>query len=66
LGDTINLAARLEKNCAVDKVLLGNRTYTAAQRVDASFVEGLGLQQIIIPTGDAKGQAFPIRAWRLP
>lgn len=66
LGDTINLAARLEKNCTVDKLLLDNRTRTAAQRSDGTFVEGLNLQQLIIPPADAKGQAFPIRAWALP
>lgn len=66
LGDTINLAARLEKNCAVDRLLIDNRTHTACQRVDPSFAAGLGLQQIIIPAADAKGQAFPIRAWAPP
>lgn len=66
LGDTINLAARLEKNCPVDKLLIDNRTRTAAQRADDAFVAGLAFQQLIIPPADAKGQAFPIRAWCLP
>lgn len=66
LGDTINLAARLEKNCAVDKLLIDNRTHTVAQRVDDTYLAGLNLQQLIIPQADAKGQSFPIRAWSLP
>jgi len=66
LGDTINLAARLEKNCEVDKLLLDNRTHTAGQRADAAFIESLSLQQVVIPAVDAKGQAFPIRAWAQP
>jgi class 3 adenylate cyclase len=63
LGDTINLTARLEKNCAVDHFLIDNRTHTACRRHDTAFVESLGLQQLVIPAADAKGQAFPIRAW---
>lgn len=63
LGDTINLAARLEKNCGVDRFLIDNRTHTAVSREDGAFVETLGLQQLVIPAADAKGQAFPIRAW---
>jgi class 3 adenylate cyclase len=63
LGDTINLAARLEKNCAVDKFLIDNRTHTASQRADAIFIDNLNLRQIEIPVTAAKGQAFPIKAW---
>ena len=66
LGDTINLAARLEKNCPHDRLLIDNRTHTAAMRADASFVSGLALQSVVISPSDAKGQAFPIRAWTLP
>jgi class 3 adenylate cyclase len=66
LGDTINLASRLEKNCAVDRLLMDNRTHTSGQRIDSAFISSLKLQQIIISTADAKGQAFPVRAWALP
>jgi len=66
LGDTINLAARLEKNCLVDKLLIDNRTHTSGQRHDPVFMSSLKLQQIIVSTADAKGQAFPIRAWAQP
>lgn len=63
LGDTINLAARLEKNCSVDRLLMDNRTHTSGQRNNSAFMSSLKLQQIIIPVADAKGQAFATRAW---
>jgi adenylate cyclase len=66
LGDTINLAARLEKNCPVDRFLIGNRTHTAASRADATFIKSLELKQTVIPPADAKGQAFAIKAWVQP
>jgi adenylate cyclase len=66
LGDTINLAARLEKNCPVDRFLIGNRTHTAALRADAAFIKSLQLKQMSIPPADAKGQAFKIKAWVQP
>ena len=66
LGDTINLAARLEKNCPVDRFLIGNRTHTAASRADVNFIKSLELKQMVIPPADAKGQAFAIKAWVQP
>lgn len=66
LGDTINVAARLEKKCAPDKLLISNRTYTAGQRSDPVYIASLNLQSIIIEPADAKGQSFPIRAWTEP
>lgn len=65
LGDTINLAARLEKNCSVDKLLMDNRTHSAAQRADNAFLASLDLQQIIISKDNVKGQPYSIRAWEL-
>lgn len=66
LGDTINLAARLEKNCAVDRFLIDNRTHTVASRHDGLFIQGLNLHQVLIQPENAKGQPFPIRAWTKP
>ena len=65
LGDTINLAARLEKKCTVDGILLDNRTRTKAAIADPSLVSSLKLEQAQISAGDAKGQSFDIRAWRV-
>jgi adenylate cyclase len=63
LGDPINLAARLEKNCATDETLIDNRTHSKAVREDAALVSGLGFAKIEIPPGAAKGQQFPIPGW---
>jgi class 3 adenylate cyclase len=62
-GDTINLAARLEKNCTVDRLLLDHRTNNAAAKADPKFVSSLGLEQIEVPVENAKGQAYPVKAW---
>lgn len=64
LGDTINLAARLEKSCNVNGVLIDNRTRTKARAVDAVFVDLLGLTEEQLQPSDAKGQQFPQRVWR--
>lgn len=63
LGDTINLAARLEKNCAVDGVLIDNRTKTQLGKYqsDCSWT----FKQIVLNPGDVKGQTEPINAWQL-
>jgi len=63
LGDTINLAARLEKNCDPDSILTDNRTKTKASREDLDYVANLQLTQVQIPPSEAKGQQFPIKAW---
>jgi class 3 adenylate cyclase len=64
LGDTINLAARLEKNCSVNGVLMDNRTRTKARAVDATFVDSLSLTEDQLQPSDAKGQQHPLRVWR--
>lgn len=63
LGDTINLAARLEKNCQRNNILMDNRSKGKASKEDSDYVAGLQLIQIQISASDAKGQQFPIRAW---
>lgn len=63
LGDTINLAARLEKNCQRDNILVDNRTKGKASKEDADYVNALPLTQVQIPPSEAKGQQFTIRAW---
>lgn len=64
LGDTINLAARLEKNCSVNGVLMDNRTRTKARADDATFVDSLSLTEDQLQPSDAKGQQHPLRVWR--
>jgi adenylate cyclase len=62
LGDSINLAARLEKNCQVDRFLMDNRTHTAAKRYDELFITKLNLHQVVITAAEAKGQPFATKA----
>jgi|ERR1044072_196092 class 3 adenylate cyclase len=66
LGDTINLAARLEKACEVDGILLDNRTRTKAGAFDSNFVRSLNLTEKILKPMNAKGQQFEVRAWQIP
>jgi class 3 adenylate cyclase len=63
LGDTINLAARLEKNCARNGYLMDNRTKRKAAAEDSGFVDGLNLVRGEVAPGEAKGQQHPIRTW---
>jgi len=66
LGDTINLAARLEKNCLVDGILFDNRTATRLQASNPDFWQGLRSVEAQVAPSDAKGQAFAVRAWQVP
>lgn len=63
LGDTINLAARLEKHCQRNNILLDNRSKQKAAKEDADYIAGLKLTQVLIPSKEAKGQQFTTRAW---
>lgn len=66
VGDVINLAARLEKNCMTDGVLLSNTTRLALLRSDSELLDKLDLQERILSPDDMKGQNLDIRAWQLP
>jgi adenylate cyclase len=63
LGDTINLAARLEKNCGTNGLLMDQRTKAKAEKEDPAFTKGLGLVPKTIPVEAAKGQMAPVKAW---
>jgi class 3 adenylate cyclase len=56
IGDTVNIAARLEGAAAEEEVLVGSET--RVQLGDAAVVEDAGLLEL-------KGKAEPLRAWRL-
>lgn len=56
IGDTVNLAARLEGTAPVEGVVIGPATY--AQLGDAAVVEALGGLTL-------KGKAAPVEAYRL-
>lgn len=65
LGDTINLAARLEKNCDYDGILIGNRTKTKAEREARDVLAKFALKERLLDAKDAKGQPFDVRCWQL-
>lgn len=65
LGDTINLAARLEKNCQPGKFLLDNATCAKSMREDHDFIAALGLIEKKLLPAQAKGQHGTIRCWTM-
>jgi adenylate cyclase len=66
VGNTINLAARLEANSDVDGVLLDHKTKVALSKAAPHFIIGLPLQQKELSADQAKGQLAPIQAWQIP
>lgn len=63
LGDTINLAARLETNCAVNGVLIDNRTKTQLENHGGDVLWTLSKRPL--SPDSVKGQTQPITAWQL-
>lgn len=64
-GDTINLAARLEANCAVDAMLMDPRTWSCIEAEDPGLVELIRPKSRHLPAGLLKGQRHPVRAWQV-
>jgi len=65
LGDKINLAARLEKKCDVNGILMSNRFYHKLIDYDTEFDGRLKIEQTVIDPKDAKGQMESITAWQI-
>lgn len=65
VGDVINLAARLEKACPVNSVLLANTTRGLLAKVGAGPEQRLALQSFVIRQEDAKGQSNDIQTWEV-
>ena len=66
VGDVINLAARLEKNCMTDGVLLSHTNRLALLRSDPELLDKLDLEKRVLSPDEMKGQNLDIRAWQLP
>ncbi|HKY45770.1 MAG TPA: hypothetical protein VJM50_21950 [Pyrinomonadaceae bacterium] len=66
LGDTINRAARLEKACEVNGILLDNRTRTKAGKIDATYIQSLRLVKRELTPSHAKGQQFDTLTGQVP
>jgi len=65
IGDKINFAARLEKNCEINGVLMSNRFYHKINEYDSGFATSFKLTQIKIDPKDAKGQTAVTTAWQV-
>jgi adenylate cyclase len=66
VGDVINLAARLEKECVVNGILIENRTNTALTKTAPDFQSGLKLQSRVLTRDQVKGQLMDIQSWQVP
>ncbi len=65
IGDKINFAARLEKNCQVNGILLSNRFYHKLDDADPNFLKSFNLSEVKIDPKDAKGQIGTTTAWQV-
>jgi adenylate cyclase len=65
IGDVINLAARLEKSCVTDGVLLDNITKNLVDDEEPDLIARLAPNQVTISPEMAKGQTNQIRAWQI-
>lgn len=65
VGNAINLAARLEAACAVDGVLMDNRTGAALAGADVELHRLAAAQEVVLDEHHAKGQLTDIRAWQI-
>lgn len=66
VGNGINLAARLEHACAVDGVLMDNRTCSGLANIDPELHRTAGAQEVLLDAAHVKGQLTAVRAWQIP
>lgn len=65
IGDKINFAARLEKNCEINGILMSNRLYYKLDDNDSDFLKSFEPKEIKIDPKDAKGQIGVTTAWQI-
>jgi class 3 adenylate cyclase len=65
IGDKINFAARLEKNCDVNGILLSNRFYHKLDEHSNDFTKTIVVTEKKIDPKDAKGQIGVTTAWQV-
>lgn len=65
IGDKINFAARLEKNCDVNGILMSNRFYHKLDDSNHEFIEKIDKSEKKIDPKDAKGQVGITTAWQI-
>lgn len=64
-GDTINLAARLEHNAAVDGLLIDDRTFDLVRDEDPGLLELLDPGERVLAATEVKGQDRAVRGWSI-
>lgn len=65
IGDKINFAARLEKNCDINGILISNRFYTKLSVEFNQLTEQLKITEKDLSPADAKGQIMTTKAWQI-
>ena len=65
IGDKINFAARLEKNCDINGILISNRFYTKLSVEFNQLTEQLKITEKDLSPADAKGQIMTTQAWQI-
>lgn len=65
IGDKINFAARLEKNCDINGILISNRFYSKLSIEYNQFTEKLNIKEKDLTPADAKGQFMTTKAWQI-
>jgi len=66
VGDVINLASRLEQMCAIDGILMDNKTKRLLDKTNPAFIAKLKLKTRDLNPEDLKGQIGVIRSWQMP
>lgn len=65
LGEKMNFAARLEKNCNLNGILMSNRFYHKLNGINSVYLDSCELKEIKIDPKDAKGQNGTTTAWQV-
>ncbi len=65
IGDKINFAARLEKNCEVNGILMSNRFFHKLDDSSHELSNKIQKKEIKIDPKDAKGQIGTTTAWQI-
>lgn len=65
IGDKINFAARLEKNCEINGILISNRFYNKLTHEFPVLTKELQIEKKDISPIDAKGQTMTTTAWQI-
>jgi len=66
VGDTINMAARLEKNSEVNAILIDNITRTKLISIEPQWFERQNFTPLELSKENAKGQLFDLKTFMSP